>query len=125
MIVVGIESSHSPVLDGRDGGAVSGAKRAIATDEFLRGRRFVGIRHDQYFVIGQTRRGCTCSAVQIVQDFELDAVPAVRAETLGLRLGSLLFVQLRSIGFPDKSGTKARFVSRPCSGNAAAEYGWA
>jgi hemin uptake protein HemP len=57
MIVVGIESSHSPVLDGRDGRAVSRAKRTIATDEFLGGRRFVGIQHDQYFVTGQTRRG--------------------------------------------------------------------
>src|SRR5215510_733978 len=62
MIVVGIEPSHSPVFNRRDGRAVSRAKRAIAADEFLGRQRFVGIQHNQYFVTGQTRHGCTRSS---------------------------------------------------------------
>src|SRR5262245_13194196 len=92
MIVVGIESSHSPVLNGRDGSAVSRAKRAVATDEFLGQRRFVSIRHDQYSL--SDRLGpAFCSPRSSRSNRSrrrTGCVPAVRAETLGLRLGSLL-----------------------------------
>src|SRR5262249_49555397 len=91
MIVVGIEPSHSPVFNRRDGRAVSRAKRAIATDEFLGRQRFVGIQHNQYFVTGQTRGGCTHSSRSNRSRRRTGRVPAIRTETLELRLESLLF----------------------------------